>query len=264
MAATLRFLDALHSEEVTEQAAPSIDEARLDASAILASFQLQTIRRYFNQIHWLSETAEAINSDAVEPGLKLESVAAHSWHVADTALLVAPHFGWIDLSRVTSLAILHDKLEIIIGDYDPVGRDGWGTETHAFHPRAKQVKRDAELRALEIYLSNLRPSARDFQRRVLMEVIEGRTQEALFVKAIDKIQALSYVIKKKNGNITDEHIAFSLRYAGSSVTSFPPIINHFIAMTELLFNSVARHRGLPPEVVMEEVMLKFEVYLCGR
>lgn len=263
MAATLRFLNAVHTEDMDDERVPSIEEARIDARTILSSFQLQTLRRYFNQVHWLDETAEAIKAEVVEPGLKLENVAAHSWHVADIALLVAPHFSWLDMSRVSSLAILHDKLEIVIGDYDPVGHDGWGTGTHAFHPHAMQEKREAEIRALDVYLETLRPSARELQGRLLMEIIEGQTPEALFVKSIDKLQALSYVIKKKNGNITDEHIAFSLRYAGSSVSYFPKIVNHFIALTELLFSDVAGHRGTSPEKLVAQVMGKFELYICG-
>ncbi len=192
---------------------PSLSEAIADVDAIIVSFQLQHVRRYFNQIHWLAESHEAAFSDRIEPGLKLENVAAHSWHVADAALLLLPHFATLNRERVLSLSILHDKLEIFTGDFDPIGPDGKGTYSHAFNLHSQQTKISMEQAALENYLLSIRESARSAQRDLLLDAIYGNSWESRFVKSIDKLQALAYVLKKKDGNISDEHLVFSIRYS---------------------------------------------------
>src|SRR5438874_1376955 len=128
-------------------ALPGVEAAVADIAVMRASLGLQTIRRYLDQRHWTEESAIAHAADEVEPGLKLENVAAHSWHVADAALLLAPHFPGLRLDRTLQLAILHDKLELITGDFDPVGTDGQGTDSHAFDAAAEHSKIRAELLA---------------------------------------------------------------------------------------------------------------------
>lgn len=126
-----------HADCAEVQLAPSPAEIRADIEAIFEGFHLQRIRRFYRQHHWSDETTAAEFSDRAEPGLKLENVAAHSWHVADSAHLLAGHFPELDQNRVVVLALLHDKLEIYTGDFDPVGADGKGTDTHAFNEAAK-------------------------------------------------------------------------------------------------------------------------------
>ena len=106
---------------------PTMDEAERDIDVMVASLGLQSIRRYMNQHHWYEESRLARAADEAEPGLKLENVAAHSWHVADAVLLLAPIFPEIGARRALELAILHDKLELLTGDFDPVGPAGDGS-----------------------------------------------------------------------------------------------------------------------------------------
>lgn len=214
-----------------------------DVAAILTAFRLHSLRRYFRQVHWHEESVNAHHADLIEPGLKLESVAAHSWHVADTALILAPHFPDLDLSRVLQLAILHDKLEMITGDYDPVGPDGTGRGSHAFDQQARATKEHEERRALAQYLSSLNEAARNIQAPLLEEVIAGTSNEALFIKAVDKLQALAFVILKKDGNVNDTHLSFSVRYSQKAIQYFPPLHDHYSFLLELLLESVAIRRG---------------------
>src|SRR5271166_1479864 len=72
---------------------PSPEDIEADIDMLLSSFQLHLVRRYLDQVHWSQESDEAHRADIAEPGLKLENVAAHSWHVADAVLLLAPHFA---------------------------------------------------------------------------------------------------------------------------------------------------------------------------
>ena len=135
---------------------PRPEDAEQDVDAMLASLSLQMVRRYMNQHHWYAESAAAEAADRAEPGLKLENVAAHSWHVADAVMLLAPLFPEVDQRHAVELAIVHDKLELLTGDLDPVGPDGQGTTSHAFDPNARAEKTRLELRALDQYLIRLR------------------------------------------------------------------------------------------------------------
>src|SRR4051812_17141021 len=90
----------------------SIEDVSADIDAVVDGFLLQGVRRYFRQVYWWEETELATIADTAEPGLKLENVAAHSWHVADMVLLMADRFEGICPDRALRLAILHDKLEM--------------------------------------------------------------------------------------------------------------------------------------------------------
>ncbi|WP_271588485.1 HD domain-containing protein [Bradyrhizobium sp. CCBAU 53415] len=240
------------------QPLPSLADAAVDVEGLLRGFGLQLIRRYAGQIHWEQESQEASFADRAEPGLKLENVAAHSWHVADTVLLVAPHFPFLDLARALKLALIHDKLELITGDFDPVGSDGRGTHSHAFHPEKRKSKVEAELRALDMYLAGVREAVRDNQRDIFLDAIHGRSAEARFVKAIDKLQALAYVLVKKGGNLTDSHLAFSLRFSRMAIDYFPGIQSHYAVLFNQLLDSVAAFRNLPRERIESEIYGQLE------
>ncbi|QYE37232.1 HD domain-containing protein (plasmid) [Polymorphobacter sp. PAMC 29334] len=230
----------------SEESLPLLADAEQDVDALLSSINLQLIRRYMDQRHWKEESAAARAADRAEPGLKLENVAAHSWHVADAVMLLAPLFPDVDQSHAVELAIVHDKLELLTGDFDPVGPDGQGTTSHAFDPCARAEKTRLELQALEKYLARLRGRARELQRQLLLETIQGESAEARLVKAVDKLQALAFVVAKKAGNMTDEHLSFSLRYSFKAVEYFPGIANHYAALVKRLMIAVADRRNISP------------------
>jgi len=235
------FMSALH-HPIGDLPLPA--EADQDVDVLLSSLKLQMIRRYMDQGHWHEESEAARAADQAEPGLKLENVAAHSWHVADAVMLLAPLFPDVDQGRVVELAIVHDKLELLTGDLDPVGPDGQGTYSHAFHPGARAEKTRLELLALDEYLTRLRAPARERQRQLILETIHGETAEARLVKAVDKLQALAFVVAKKAGDMTDDHLSFSLRYSSKAIEYFPGVASHYAALVRRLMATVANRRNV--------------------
>jgi putative hydrolase of HD superfamily len=229
---------------------PTQDDASCDIDVMIRSLGLQLIRRYMDQHHWDDESNAARAADAVEPGLKLENVAAHSWHVADTTMLLAPNFADIDARHALELAILHDKLELFTGDLDPTGIDGQGTRSHVFDPAAQRAKAELERSALERYVGQLRETIRARQRALLLETIEAQSSEARFVKAVDKLQALTFVLAKKAGTMTDDHIMFSLRYSSKAIEYFPRLSIHYQVLVERMIALVARKRSLSSQQLM--------------
>lgn len=110
----------------------------------------------------------------------LESVAEHSYGVALLAwFLCPPH---LSRERVVELALIHDLAEIEVGDLTP--RDGVD----------KAEKEAAERVALRKLTAELELGERALQ--LLTEYQEQKTPEALWIKALDKLemslQSLNY------------------------------------------------------------------------
>jgi putative hydrolase of HD superfamily len=217
-------------------------DIKRDVNAMLWSMKLCSVRRYSHQRFWETETVEAEHASRIEPFPRLETVADHSWHVADTVLLLGGHFPPLNVDRCLRLAILHDKMEISIGDKNPVGKSGTGESTHAFNLNRQAAKEASERAAIERYVSRIRPSAALDQRDLLIEVLEGRTAEARFVKAVDKLQALAFVMVKKHGVMLDKHLHFTLKYSEKAVMYFPGLRAHRDELKTRLMALVAQTR----------------------
>jgi 5'-deoxynucleotidase YfbR-like HD superfamily hydrolase/dephospho-CoA kinase len=224
-------------------------EVRRDIDTMLWGMKLYGIRRFIGQRFWDAETQDAVYAARIEPFPRLESVAEHSWHVADTVLLIGAHFATLDLDRCLRLAVLHDKMEISTGDKNPLGRDGTGRSTHAFNRAKRLLKVSSEREAIDRYLARLHHKARVEQDHLLIEALEGVTPEARFVKGVDKLQALAFVLLKKKGLFEDRHLHFTLRYSRQSVEYFPALEQHYKELRSRLLRQVARRRRIAPEEI---------------
>lgn len=231
----------------------NITTAKRDIDTMLWSMNLQKIRRYFHQRFWEAETRDAEYASRVEPFPRLESVAEHSWHVADTILLFGRHFSSLDIDRCITLALLHDKMEMITGDQTPVGRDGTGGNTHAFNAKMRDLKDLKERQAISFYLSRLSQDAREGQASAFYEMLDGKSKEAQFVKAIDKMQAFGYVLLKKKGVMEDKHLEFTLPYSRKSVQYWPGLVLHYEELRGRFMRQVARRRGISVKELEEFV-----------
>src|SRR5258708_4206256 len=89
---------------------PAIALIKRDVNQIISSLRFQSLRRYFHQRFWEQETMDAEYSERIEGLPRIESLADHSWHVADIVLLVGVHFRMLDLGKCAQMAVLHDKL----------------------------------------------------------------------------------------------------------------------------------------------------------
>lgn len=218
--------------------APRRDEAESDIRCILWSAGLASIRRFHHQPFWEQEGAAADQASGIEGPTRLESVADHSWKVADAVLLLSDHFDWIDHCRALELALLHDKLELVTGDLSPIDPEGTGRSTHAFNAERALEKREAELAALERYAGMLRPAASRRQSSMLRELILEASEEARFVKAVDKLASLVFVIQAKGGRLDPRHVEFTLAYSAKAVECFPPLRTHHEALVDVFLASI--------------------------
>jgi 5'-deoxynucleotidase YfbR-like HD superfamily hydrolase len=222
----------------------SVSDIAHDIDIFLWSFRLLNIRRWIGQPYWDEETAAAEFADKLEDFQRLETVAEHSWQVADAALLLGPNFPYLNLHRAVEIALLHDKMEIDTGDANPLGKDGTGTKGHAFNVD-KQVDKDRrELRAVERYVGRLRPEVARIHRALLLESLECQTPEARFVKALDKMGALAFILLKKEGRVEDKHLSFLVKFTDKNDRYFPPLRRHSQELLRRIFRDSAQLRGV--------------------
>ncbi len=216
-----------------------------DVDLFLWSFKLLQIRRWIGQPYWTDETAAAQFADKLEDFQRLETVAEHSWQVADAVMLLGPSFPYLNLHRAAEIALLHDKMEIEIGDANPLGKDGTGAKGHAFNAEKQMSKDRRESLAIETYVAKLRPEVARVQRALLLENLECQTPEARFVKALDKMGALAFILIKKRGAVEDKHLTFLIKFTDKNDRYFPPLRRHSQELLQRIFRAAARVRGVP-------------------
>jgi len=206
------------------QSTVPLHEVRQDIDQVYRLFDLERTIRFFGQRYWESES----RFESARPGqLQLENVAAHSFQVANTVMLLGHRFPDLNIGRAIELALVHDQLEMLTGDKDPVGRFGDGSDTHAFSENQRRAKTSEEVAALKEFTKNLAPNADARYHELITEALAEKTLEAKFVKAIDKLQALAFVRVKKVGDIGPSHLSFTIRYSREGVKKFPELNQFF-------------------------------------
>lgn len=105
-----------------------------------------------------------------------ESVAEHAWQVAFLVWTLAARVDGLDRGRAVQMALVHDLAELRLGDLPMT----------AARLLPDGAKAEAERRALAELLGPLDEAGRD----LAAEYLEGRSPEARFVRACDKLQLM--------------------------------------------------------------------------
>jgi putative hydrolase of HD superfamily len=105
-----------------------------------------------------------------------ESVAEHTWHVILLVWTLGPRIEGIDVHRAMEIALLHDLAELRVGDLPR-------TAARYFPAGAKNSAESAAMADV------LAPVA-DRALPLYEEYQQGKTAEARFVKACDKLQLM--------------------------------------------------------------------------
>lgn len=134
-------------------------------------------------------------------GSRPENSGEHSWHLALYALTLADQAGpGVDINRVIRMLLLHDLVEIDVGDVPIHSKGGTAhasTETQA-----------AESRAADRIFGLLPPDlARDF--RALWDEFEAaETPDARFAKSLDRVQPVMANLQSGGGTWITYDVTF--------------------------------------------------------
>ncbi len=110
-------------------------------------------------------------------GSRKESDTDHSWHLAMMCLLLEEYSNKeIDILKTMKMVLIHDVVEIDAGD------------TYAYDRKGNNDKRERELLAAERIFNILPEDQAKKMRDLWDEFEEGKTAEAKFANALDRVQ----------------------------------------------------------------------------
>lgn len=126
-----------------------------------------------DKVKYILRTTRLFNSD------RRENDAEHSWHLATMALVLAEHANQpVDLLKVVKMLLIHDVVEIDAGDI------------FLFNAAVNHTNTVAEREAAE-RIFGLLPPAQAAEFTAAWEEFEaGRTPEAQFARAIDRLEPI--------------------------------------------------------------------------
>jgi len=143
-----------------------------------------------------------------------ESSADHSWSLAVFILVVAAELKIdVDILKSLKIALVHDLVEALAGDVDQVlivtGRI------------TKKQKIEAETKAMDEIYKTLPPESGKEIKQLWLEYEEGKTKEALLVKAMDKIESINHILNKGHGCF--DYPELIAPYPNNAVNKFPEL-----------------------------------------
>ena len=144
---------------------------------------------------------QVLRATTVGTGERRENSGEHSWHLALYALVLADQAApGVNIDRVVKMLILHDLVEIDVGDVPIHSANG------AAH--GSSAVAEAEARAAD-RIFGLLPADIGAPLRALWEEFEANeTPDAVFAKSIDRVQPVLQNIAAGGGSWTDYNVTF--------------------------------------------------------
>ncbi|MFJ5284865.1 HD family hydrolase [Pseudomonas sp. NPDC088429] len=126
-----------------------------------------------------------------------ENSAEHSWHLAMYAMVLNEYAsGSVDTNRVIQMLLLHDIVEIDVGDF-PI-HDG----------ALSELQTELELKAAERLFGKLPSPQCEAFLDLWLEFEHAHTEDAKFAKALDRFQPLLVNIFTGGGTWTESSVSF--------------------------------------------------------
>lgn len=125
-------------------------------------------------------------------GSRPENSGEHSWHLALYALVLADQAApGVDISRVIKMLLVHDLVEIDVGDVPIHSANGTA--------HGSVATQAAEARAADRIFGLLPHDLRDDLRAIWDEFEAAETPDALFAKALDRVQPVMANLQSGGG-----------------------------------------------------------------
>jgi len=151
-----------------------------------------------SQLHFLREIDRLKSVVRQSPLLdrsRKENSAEHSWHLAMYALILNEYAsGAVNTNRVIQMLLLHDLVEIDVGDFPLHGGS------------SAMLQAELEYKAAERLFGLLPSPQRDEYLGLWLEFERAETQDAQFAKALDRFQPLLTNIYTGGGTWTENGV----------------------------------------------------------
>lgn len=150
-------------------------------------------------LHEIDRLKSVIRQSPLLDRSRKENSAEHSWHLAMYALLLRDYaIELVDANRVIKMLLLHDIVEVDVGD----------TPLHSSASSAEQYR--AEMQAAS-RLFGLLPEPESSELLALWQEFEdAKTEDAKFAKALDRVQPLLVNVITGGGTWNDNGVSLEL------------------------------------------------------
>jgi putative hydrolases of HD superfamily len=144
---------------------------------------------------------QVLRATTLADGSRRENSGEHSWHLTLYALVLADHAApGVDVNRVIKMLILHDLVEIDVGDV-PIHSQGG-------RAHASAATQAAEGRAADRIFGLLPPDIGGPLRAMWQEFEAAETPNAIFAKSLDRVQPVMHNISSGGGTWTEYNVTF--------------------------------------------------------
>jgi len=144
---------------------------------------------------------QVLRATTLADGSRRENSGEHSWHLALYAMVLADHAGpGVSIDRVVRMLILHDLVEIDVGDVPIHSADG---KAHG-----SAVVAEAEARAADRIFGLLPPDIGADLRALWEEFEANESPDAVFAKSIDRVQPVLHNIASGGGTWTEYNVTY--------------------------------------------------------
>jgi putative hydrolase of HD superfamily len=152
-----------------------------------------------------------------------DSSADHSWRLALMTFMMVDQLGLrVDALRSVKLALVHDLAESITGDVD--------ARLIKEKIYSKKDKQDMEAKAMKDFYDVLPERMGREIYELWLEYENAETEEARFVKAMDKIETLTHLVEK--GQEVFDDVDLVGVYGNEEVRNFPDLKKVFMVVKE--------------------------------
>lgn len=158
--------------------------------------QLPTLEKQLSFLKEIDRLKTVVRQSPLLDRSRKENSAEHSWHLAMYALLLSEYAcGPVNTSRVIQMLLLHDVVEIDVGDF-PI---------HGGTSRELQAEQESKAAAR---LFGLLPQQQGSELLSLWQEFErAETEDAKFAKALDRFQPLLINVFTGGGTWTENGVS---------------------------------------------------------
>lgn len=161
----------------------------------------ERLDRQFAFLNEADGLKSVLRATTLVDGSRPENSGEHSWHLALYAMVLADHApADVAIDRVIRMLILHDLVEIDVGDVPIHSANG------AAHASAETVA--AEQRAADRIFGLLPPDLAASFRALWDEFEAAQTPDAVFAKSLDRVQPVMANLASGGGTWASYNVTF--------------------------------------------------------
>ncbi|MGI9484763.1 MAG: HD domain-containing protein [Geminicoccaceae bacterium] len=150
----------------------------------------ERLQRQLDFLVEIDKLKSVLRANTLCDSSRRENSGEHSWHIALYALILAEHANRpVNIDRVIKMLLIHDLVEIDAGD-NPI---------HGDHDVSAMEK--IEHAAADRIFGLLPSDQRDVYRRLWDEFEAAETDDAIFAKAIDRVQPVINNLETGGGTL---------------------------------------------------------------